>query len=278
MNQHYNYSYPQLSDHDFGFFRIGGPGLANCLFFATQAYIDAKINGTEYINPTWFKFSIGPWIRHEKDKRIYHKLFKSIGINGLKKALLISKFNPYRKHIRKFDSLNEYFSSINSNYETVMEMINKMILPDTVFNVNEPELKNKVAIHVRLGDYLPHLRVDINWYNELIQNISKIDPTIEFVLFSDGTDEELSLLLKNHNVRRCFFGNAFADMWAISKCQLLIASDSTFSAWGAFMGKVPLIFSKRHFPPVFKEDVPEFVLGDDTEIPDEIIQIIKSKN
>lgn len=36
------YCYPALSDKDFAWFRIGGPGLANCMFFAVNAYISAN--------------------------------------------------------------------------------------------------------------------------------------------------------------------------------------------------------------------------------------------
>ena len=81
------YFYPALSNRDYGWFRIGGPGLANCMFFAVNAYISAcKSNRVGYIAPTWRKFSIGPILRKERDKRGYDSLFDDIGISGLKKA------------------------------------------------------------------------------------------------------------------------------------------------------------------------------------------------
>ena len=81
-------------------------------------------------------------------------------------------------------------------------------------------------------------------------------------------------LLSLPNVERCFFGNAFADMWAISKCKFVIASDSTFSAWGAFLGQLPILFSKRHFPPVYDGRIPEAVLGTQTHLPSCFIDLI----
>lgn len=39
------YFYPRLSTTDYGIFRVGGPGLANCMFFAARAYVAAKKNG-----------------------------------------------------------------------------------------------------------------------------------------------------------------------------------------------------------------------------------------
>ena len=42
----YTYYYPKLSNRDYGWFRVGGPGLANCLFFAVNAYVHYKQHGT----------------------------------------------------------------------------------------------------------------------------------------------------------------------------------------------------------------------------------------
>lgn len=128
---------------------------------------------------------------------------------------------------------------------------------------------------MRLGDYIPSLRVSIDWYVGVVKNILKINPLAKFKLFSDGSDEELQPLLELSGVERAFYGNAFADMYAISKCKLVIASDSTFSAWGAFLGQKPIIFNRRHFPPVYYGNVPEFVLGDSTEIGEEIQGIVR---
>ena len=111
------------------------------------------------------------------------------------------------------------------------------------------------------------MRVHISWYRGVIEGIMKDYPQQRFALFSDGSDEELQSLLSIPNVERCFFGNAFADMWAISKCKFVIASDSTFSAWGAFLGQLPILFSKRHFPPVYDGRIPEAVLGTSHQIP-----------
>ena len=129
---------------------------------------------------------------------------------------------------------------------------------------------------MRLGDYSANQRIPLEWYRDVVLNLKKINPELEFMLFSDGTDDELQLLTSMSGVERAFFGNAFADMWAISKCRLLIASDSTFSAWGAFMGQVPILFNRRHFPPVYRGDVPEATLGSSTEIPKEFVEIVKN--
>ncbi len=60
--------------------------------------------------------------------------------------------------------------------------------------------------------------------------------------FSDGTDEELNDILALAGARRVFYGNALADIVAISRCGLLIGgSYSTFATWGAFFGQVSCV-------------------------------------
>ena len=66
-------------------------------------------------------------------------------------------------------------------------------------------------------------------------------------VFSDGADDELADLLVIPGVERADYGNALADMVAISRCRCLIGSDSTFSGWGAFLGDVPCMFAHLHY-------------------------------
>ena len=165
--------------------------------------------------------------------------------------------------------MGEYFDDLNEHMDLVHEFIEKITRKEIIENVRPEALKDCIAIHVRLGDYSPEMRVDILWYVNLVREILSIKPSQQFLIFSDGSDEELRELLALPNVRRAFYGNAYADMYAISRCKWVIASDSTFSAWGAFIGERPILFNKRHFKRVYRNSVPEAVLGDSTRIPDE---------
>lgn len=201
---------------------------------------------------------------------MYDSLFNDIGIRGTRKAWLIFSWKLFkRKDIEVHHTLGNFFQDLNQDVPLVQEYFNKILKKETVGKVNIQRMKEMVAVHVRLGDYVPEMRVDINWYREVIENIIKERPQQKFALFSDGSDEELIPLLDIPNVERCFFGNAFADMWAISKSKFVLASDSTFSAWGAFLGQRPILFNKRHFPPVYDGNVLESVVGNNTNIPSE---------
>lgn len=269
--------YPRLSTTDFGFFRIGGPGLANCMFFAANAYVNSVVNNGKFIEPTWTKFSVGPILRKERDKRVYYRLFKTLGIAGVKKLILLVLFKSlYRKKVISqgpYD-LGGYFTDLNKNADLVKAYFKQITLPTTIDRVHPEQLKDKVALHVRMGDYPPDFRVPLSWYQSMISKIRKFNPNQQFILFSDGSDEELSPLMEIESVTRAFLGNAFADLNAISHCRLLLASDSTFSAWGAFLGDVPIIFQKRHFPSVYNGRVAEFILQEEEPFPSEIIRLL----
>lgn len=227
------------------------------------------------ITPTWRKFSIGPILRGERDKRVYSALFNDIGVSGFRKFWIILTYKLFgRKDVEVFSTLGNFFQELNKAPHLVQEYFNTILKKETIKEVDVLRMQEMVAVHVRLGDYVPEMRVDINWYREVIGNIVRDHPHQKFALFSDGSDDELRPLLSIPNVERCFFGNAFADMWAISKCKFVIASDSTFSAWGAFLGQRPILFSKRHFPPVYDGRVPEAIIGTSTKLPADFISYL----
>lgn len=264
--------YPCLSSRDFGYARLSGPGLANCMFVAARAYINAKQQNLEMLSPTWRKLSLGPLVRGERDKRVYDKLFYNEGISGIRK-LLILLFQ--KKRLVTYMGNGAHFSDLEPHYELVQEYFRQITRPETIALISCYELKNSVAVHVRMGDYSASWRISIDWFRGIIENIQKLHPNQEFLIFSDGTDEELKPLTSLANTRRVFYGNAFADMYAISQCKMLVASDSTFSCWGAFLGRVPTLFNRRNFSSIFSGNVPEEIIGDSTDIPSEFVGIIK---
>lgn len=255
------YVNPVLSDRDFGFARLGGPGLANCMFLAARAAILSKRLGATMLRPTWERIGIGQWFRREKDKRFYVGLFrKDPHLSGLKKFLLVKNKHHYDEGIAvgvkdgvvMVSGLRGYFSDLWADSDYVRQYFAENILPSAISNVPD-SMGNAIAVHVRLGDYPAHWRTDIGWYEESINIVleewkkrnSVISPTVK--LFSDGTDKELSRLLSIEGVERADFGNALADIIAISRCSMLIGSDSTFSGWGAFLGNVPCMFAHLHY-------------------------------
>lgn len=254
------YIYPKLpAKYCFPFFRIAGSGLANCLFVAARAFLRAHREKLEFIEPTWLNFSIGPYLRHQADKRHYNGLFLPYNQNhGWKKFLLLAF---HRDEIEVESDLQNFFRDILADSQLVQNYLQKIIRPDLLEKVNSFDFSNAIAVHVRLGDYIPQLRIPLSWYEEMMQKIRQVAPEkkFRFLIFSDGTDAELAPLLQHADTERSFLGNALADIMAISKCQMLLGSDSTFSGWGAYLGQVPCCFLRKHYGPILQDATKEYV-------------------
>lgn len=282
MNIDKIYVYPKLSNIDLSVVRIGGPGLANCMFVAARAYIIAQTNHWQLVSPTWFKLSIGPYLRGEKDKRHYLGLFKKQGISGLKKCCLLifgRKFhkqtNTVKKGVITVNGLGNYFEDLLPHYDLIFSYFIEITRKTILRKICNEDFSRIIGVHIRLGDYIPSLRVPIDWYKNLIDQINQTFPDrFNFFIFSDGTDQELIDLLKKENVSRAFLGNALADIWALSRCKLIIGSDSTFSGWGAFLGQVPIIYPNCHYGNVLINRENQLILKDDI-IPDSFLKKIE---
>ena len=235
------YYYVALSDKDYAFFRLGGPGLANCMFFVARAAILAKQNRGVLLRPTWERFGIGPLIRREKDARFYCGLFKREGVwSALKRLFLIRFARRVSEHSENVPPCGlvvvsgwvGFNKKLVQYYEDVKRYFDAVINPKAIANVPS-SLDGVVAVHVRLGDFPVEWRTDIHWYAEKMLQVSEASSKkLSFQIFSDGRDEELSEILAVPGASRAFYGNALADMMAISRCQVLIGSGSTFSWWG----------------------------------------------
>lgn len=271
------YIYPKLpAVKTYSFFRIGGNGLANCMFITARAIIKAKKYNIEFIEPTWFNLSIGTYIRGQKDKRHYLGLFNNFSSNSdLKKVFLLLFGNkiPARKFVPgetypRFtvfieEGLGNYFEDLRLDHQIVSEYFRTIVKPELLKVVDTENFSNTIAVHVRLGDYSQDLRIPIGWYRKQIENINRLTSSkYRFLLFSDGTELELKELLIIDNVEFYFAGNAIADIIAISRCQFLLGSDSTFSGWGAYLGQVPSIFAKKHFGRILENEMNEIIVSE----------------
>ena len=272
------YVYPRLPGRRVTpFFRLGGNGLANSLFVFARALLLADRFGLELIDPPWLNIEKAPWLRGDKDKRLYAGLFRHIGVRGLGKLALFATGRQLSEDAFTSTDVPETilrvsrikgvgFAPLVPHAARVRELLLAATRPAVLRPVNDFNFSNCVAVHVRRGDYAPDWRTPTDWYESLIRQIAQAFPDTRFLLFSDGTNEELAPLMALPNLQPVFFGNALADIWAISRCRALIGSMSTFSDWGAFLGQIPAILPK---PPQFgrflKDKTKELVLDHHNE-------------
>lgn len=108
-----------------------------------------------------------------------------------------------------------------------------------------------VGIHARFGDYVfvdtrnpptvlpPFVRAREDYFLNTMQACRETIPGVKFFLASDGTHRELEFITRQPDVIRGW-NEALFDLFALSKCRLIIGSSSTFSAVAAYYGGVPL--------------------------------------
>lgn len=261
--------YPQLpAVYDFGFIRFRGSGLANCLFVVSRAYIIAKKNNWTLIDPTWGNLSFGPYLRRENDKRHYFGQFKKMGVSKIQKLFLLSVLKKSDSENLQLNSssivlvqgLGNYFEDLLVGQVDVKSFIINSLRDKIKDQIDRVSFENIIGIHIRLGDFSSEMRTDINWYVRIVKDIFQIyGSKYTFQVFSDGSDSELVSLLSLPSVERVFYGNAISDILALSRCRLIIGSDSTFSAWGSYLGQVPVIFPKKHFGRVLVDETNEYI-------------------
>lgn len=297
------YIYPQFSDFELPGVRLAGPGLGNLLFIYFGAWQAAKEHGYEMIWPTWFSVKPGALIRREKDPRFYGDLFRNRcgKVDGLEKQLLIRRRDAIRVDRRDFDfsrvgsgavilysAFQMRFGELVPYAEEIREEIVRNLSRKSAQGL-EGDMSRCVNIHVRLGDFAVNnralnagknnMRIPVGWYAATVRKLKEIlDGDIVFNVFSDGSDEELRELLRIEGVRRVFYGNSLADILALSRAPLMIASGSSFSMWGRFLGQCSSIsYPKQMKERVLKSDADGFEIecAEDAEFPADVQEKIK---
>jgi hypothetical protein len=103
---------------------------------------------------------------------------------------------------------------------------------------------NKVAIHIRRGDYLvsPHKEyhgvLPLEYYKIAIQYMREKVSNPEFYIFTEDWDWAEENLYEP-GVHMIKLGSAVGDMWRMSHCQHQIIANSSYSWWGAWLNQNP---------------------------------------
>lgn len=274
----------KLGEKEFGLFRMGGAGLANCLFFVARGVVFAHKEGLELLRPTWERIGIGPIIRREKDKRFYFGMFRFLfSISTIYKIfklitgkhISIDDYKGGRSGVVILSGWWNYFEEMATHWEIIREYFLRNINPIAIRDVPE-SFTNTIAVHVRLGDMPEEYRVPLSWTISALKKVLQIRSDVKVKVFSDGADEDLAPLLEISGVERAFYGNALADMIAMSRMQLVIGTFSTFSWWGAYFSQIPYIAPKGKNSGCAHKDVKKFcVIEEDEEVPAYFVEELK---
>ncbi len=253
---------PYFGDYEVAnLFRIGGPGLGNLLFPLCRSYIYSLKYGGEVLPPVWASLKPGAYLRCEKEKRGYTDVFKS---NFVKRTSLqlrhifnksvsedsflksSSEYLGTENTTIKVEGLRTFFSDLKGYHQQLLSYI-LTISSQHIKKMYTEFDNNSIGVHIRLGDFGEDSRTSLTWYRHTITILQRTYPDIKFIIFSDGKDEELKSILSLPNCKRVEKPNALADILCLSKCQIIIGSNSTFSAWAAFLGRKPFIRHEKFY-------------------------------
>lgn len=267
-------------------FRLGGAGLGNILFTWAKAIVYAKKHQLIFIDPTWRSVKIGPILRGEFDKRFYNDLFLSNqNVSPWKKFFLLN----FQKHlVHTIEGMDGLFEGFVTEHGFVRSELLKMTHESHLKRIEQFKGEG-ISIHIRMGDFYTfkneeelragkwNTQLPLKWYQAQIEKIREaVGEEVPVSVFSDGSDEALSTILKLSNVQRAFYGSAIADMLALSKSKVLIASGSTFSSWASFLGQCHTVwFPGQHRMKLISDSAKfEGELDYDTSIPQPIISAL----
>ena len=268
-NQPNIFAYPRLSKTDLLFIRIGGNGLGNLMFTWARCLSASHRNGWRMIWPTWQSFKPKNWRVNPYDHRTYSDLFRPTDryVHGWRKPWCLARYRwvPEKLALEsgappgsvvEFRGMEDKFAAFVADHELVYRELLKIAQPQHLDAFSDP-CPAPIGIHVRRGDFVQQashadmLNIDnsllpLDWYMNALQAIRRAtgEDTPAYV-FSDGSEEELAPLLALPGVLRRDYGSGLGDMLGLSRSRLLIASGSTFSMWGSYLGQVPAIWHPK---------------------------------
>ncbi len=249
----------------FGYPQVGRSGLGNALFPWARCAILCADRGLPMLAPRWFRLRLGPYIRRERDKRQYHRLFLTRHyVTGVRRLILLSlsprlgehefptSSEPPKRHtVVVFKGMGHLFRGLEGRQRQILDALTQMVRPHLVpTGIRAPF----IAVHVRCGDFSApssssvlrsgshNFRLPLAWYVSALRSLRSACGPLPAMVFSDGYDHELQAILREPNTHRWEGASAISDLLALSRAQALIASGSTFSMWASYLGQMPTIW------------------------------------
>lgn len=254
-----------------------GAGLGNRLFPWARAKIFCRINGARLLSPRWCQFRIGPLLRGGIDLGTFHRQFLLMqnfrggreyihGFERLKARIystvtlepsnfrdrldndsetsLIVTFQGDRDRFQSLHGFEQYiFDEIlamtRRRWLMLAECLDQVCIAANVRcarDFRDPDLPDPSKPSVPI-------RTPLRWFLETVRIIRRqCGFQVPVVVVSDGTTKELADLLSMPEVRFVRPGCAISDLIILSRSKILLASGgSSFSAWAAFLGKMPVV-------------------------------------
>lgn len=246
------------------FSKLPRSGIGNKLFIWAQGLIFSKVNNCDFYTIGWVKLHIGPIFRREKSFRFY---FGYIRINESLKSIihwlksintpsvflvqqqcnLIVKEKKAKYVFETIPQSTNYFEILR-DYRTEIIFALNQILNNRIHKKVEIHESPEIGIHVRMGDFkVGNIITPIKYYVEMLAKTRELYGNhLKATVFTDGTIEEVKVLLDIHNVELAKDDLDIVHLLVLSKSKIIIlTSNSTFSQWAGFLSDAILIYDKR---------------------------------
>lgn len=243
-------------------------GLGNQLFQLAFGLEASYVNNTNLILDTsWYKnIPDQSTKRNEYLSKIAPDVFKIEDINeikrrlknqaslsqkiGLKKIAIKEKYGKYNSGFLGYE--HAYFDGYWHSYKY---LINNLITKKIQFDLEQENLvkqyqesilnSNSVMMHIRRGDYLLSTNKNIllskEYYDRAIQQMLDEKKNIELFIFSDDIDWVKNNWQfnapANYIEKFDFQDSSIEELKLMTMCKNHIIANSTFSWWGAWLGK-----------------------------------------
>lgn len=242
-------------------------GLGNMLFPWARALVLSDAYQCDFIAPTWWRPRLGPYLRRERDKRQYQRDFVGKPLCSrlhdscrLSLATIVDESEQVHRKgpitgrtILRTVGPADHFERLYQHRDFIRRNFYKLLRHDP-----PKSSSHYVALHVRLADFAKpdssegsrrNQSTEISWFVEQARSIAHLNPDIKFLLCSDGNPSDLSPLTGLPNLIRSTEKSPTSDLLNLARASLILGSGSTFSAWGAFLGDIPMLVEpgKNHY-------------------------------
>ena len=299
------FAYAKLDGTNLGLWRLGGPGLGNLLFPWARSVVAAEEHRLVLLAPTWRQIKVGPILRGERDWRSYGGLFRTPPeyVSGLQKLAVLARFvrvseerffadpeGAPRDCVVELQGMGGLFERVLDHHELIRARLRAMTRERHQRGLGFA-FGRSIRVHVRLGDFAPAdaaqpaeggptVRQPMAWYLAKVRQLcARLGEETRVHVFSDGTDDELGALLELRGARRLQFGSSLADLWALSRARVLVASGSTFSMWASYLGRMPVIWHPgRLRQRLYRNGAAEIESAQDEPLPESFWQAVERRH
>ncbi|MHA7900272.1 MAG: alpha-1,2-fucosyltransferase [Henriciella sp.] len=236
--------------------------MGNLLLPISRALVGAKQAGGTFVYPTMPQVKVGTFLRNEKDKRNYRKEIRPRSnrewgdwFKSQSRTKVMEEDLEVTKEIDAaicYQGLKNYFYDIAGEREHIKAWLYENAISKPL---RSSEDRLEVAIHLRMGDFQDsdpssgqnNIRQPLDWYIRALDRVRSelVGSRFSVRLFSDDVPLELLSLMPGISVTRDDNQSALAAIMRMSQSDWLIASRSTFSMWGSYLGDLPTVWPAK---------------------------------